>query len=161
MPDPNRHKKRSIERLVGGAVVVWDCKKVLTEIEKAISRVNKRAAFRVERLAKSIVMREAYDTGALHRSIQAKRSEYQESSERYNWLITAGGGEVDYAMHVETGRYFKSTNKRIEPVPFLRRATTEVKRDIYWLMRRELRRAIKKAGVQDDETDILRNIYTF
>ena len=57
------------------------------------------------------------------------------------WLIMAGNDQIDYAMHVETGRYFEETGKRVNAVPFMRQAASSTRK---WL-RPRMKEAIKRA----------------
>lgn len=140
--------RRKIDKLAGGAVVDWDSSIVLDKIEGAIARMNKRGALRVKRKARSIIRQRAYETGALYKSVNAYPSKYQYSGSAKlhgqvytEWVIMAGGEGADYAMHVETGRYFKDTNSRVAAVPYMRSAAANTRK---W-MRPRMKDAIRRA----------------
>ena len=142
--------KRTIDKLVGGGKIDWNSGPVLRKIENTIAKVNKRGALRIKRKARSIVRMRAYDTGALMKSINAYPSKFEFSgSVKYSrkiyteWVIGAGNEKVDYAGHVELGRYFKDTGKRIAAVPFMRQAAADTRRWMRPRMVAALRSAIK------------------
>ena len=141
--------RRKIEKLAGGAVIDWNSGPVIEKIEGAIARVNKRGALRVKRKARSIVMQRAYETGALMQSIKAMPSRYKYSGSvglkkqvYTEWIIMAGGDTADYAMHVETGRYFKDTGNRVGAVPFMRTAAANTRKWLRPRMKDAIRRAL-------------------
>jgi len=142
--------QRTIDKLVGGGKIDWNSGPVLRKIEDTIAKVNKRGALRIKRKARSIVRMRAYDTGALMNSINAWPSKFQYSgSVRYSkkvyteWVIGAGNNKVDYAGHVELGRYFQDTGRRIAAVPFMRQAAADTRRWMRPRMKSALRAAIK------------------
>ena len=107
-------------------------------------------ALRIKRKARSIVRMRAYDTGALMKSINVKPSKYQYSGSAglgrkiyTEWLIMAGGDSADYVGHVELGRYFKDTGRRVAAVPFMRQAAADTRRWLRPRMVAALRSAIK------------------
>ena len=127
--------RRTIDKLVGGGKIDWNSGPVLKKIEETIAKVNKRGALRIKRKARSIVRMRAYDTGALMKSINVKPSKYQYSGSvglgrkiYTEWIIGAGDNKVDYAGHVELGRYFQDTGRRIAAVPFMRQAAADTRR---------------------------------
>jgi hypothetical protein len=140
---------RKIYKLTGGAKVDWNDREVRVKIYKTISMMNRLAARKVERKAKRIVAKEAYDTGALYRSIKAVPLESQlarlfgrERRPVYAWNIVAGDNDkIDYAGHVELGRYYKETERRVAAVPFMRKATVYARK---WL-RPRMKVALKRA----------------
>lgn len=131
--------RRKIEKIVGGAVVDWNCGPVLKKMERAITKVNKRGALRVKRKARGMVKQRAYKSGALMSSINMMPSKYQDT----DWLVKAGGDTADYVMHVETGRYFKDTNTRVAAVPFMRTAAASTRKWLRPRMKAALQRAIR------------------
>ena len=140
--------RRSIEKLANGATIDWNSGPMLDRLETAIAKVNKRGALRVKRKARSIIRQRAYKTGDLYRSVKAFPSKYQYSGSvklhgrvYTEWLIMAGDEKTDYAMHVETGRYFKDTGKRVNAVPYMRQAASSTRK---WL-RPRMKEAIKRA----------------
>ena len=142
--------QRKIDKLTGGAVVDWDDRAFRRKLYDTISKVNNRGALRLKRKAKSIVRQHAYDTGALYRSIQVHRSKHQSMAAfgrdhkvATDWILYAGDDEVDYVGHVELGRYFKDTRKRIAAVPFMRQAAADTRRWMRPRMIAALRSAIK------------------
>ena len=54
----------------------------------------------------------------------------------------AGGDTADYAMHVETGRYFKDTGNRVGAVPFMRTAAANTRKWLRPRMKDAIRRAL-------------------
>ena len=142
--------KRKIDKLVGGAKIDWNSAPVLRKIEETMAAVNKRGALRLRRKARSIVRMRAYDTGALMKTIKAYESRwgykasvgYQKKA-HYDWVIYAGSDKVDYAGHVELGRYFEDTGKRVAAVPFMRQAAADTRRWMRPRMKAALRSAIK------------------
>jgi hypothetical protein len=142
--------RRKIEKLAGGAVIDWNSGPVLKRIETAIAKVNKRGALRVMRKARGMVRNRAYETGNLYQSIKAVPSKYQYSGSvklqgrvYTEWLIIAGGSTADYAMHVETGRYFKDSGTRIAAVPYMRSAASNTRKWLRPRMKDAIRRAIR------------------
>ena len=142
--------KRTIDKLVGGGKIDWNSGPVLRKIEDTIAKVNKRGALRIKRKARSIVKMRAYDTGALMNSIKVHVSKFGYSASvayqkkaRYDWVIYAGNEKVDYAGHVELGRYFKDTGRRVAAVPFMRQAAADTRRWMRPRMASALRSAIK------------------
>lgn len=142
--------KRRIDKLAGGVVIDWNSGPVLEKIETAISKVNKRGALRVKRKARSIVKMQAYKTGDLQGTINAKPSKFQYSGSvglqkkiYTEWLIMAGGDKAPYVGHVELGRYFKTTGTRVAPVPFMRQAAADTRKWLRPRMKEAIRRAIK------------------
>ena len=142
--------RRKIDKIVGGGKIDWNSGPVLRKIEETIAKVNKRGALRIKRKARSIVRMRAYDTGALMKSINAYPSKHQYSVSTglsrkiySEWVISAGGDNADYAMHVETGRYFENTNNRVAAVPFMRQAAADTRRWMRPRMVSALRSAIK------------------
>ena len=143
--------RRNITKLAGGAVVDWDSSKVVKGIEKAVLTVNKRAALRVKRLAMGIVRNKAYWSGDLMKSIKVSPSKYSYG----DWVVSAGNEKVDYAMHIETGWYFitsqtKKTRsgktgggKWIYAQPYMRPAAASTRKWIKRQMVNEIRRVIK------------------
>jgi hypothetical protein len=141
--------RRKIDKLAGGAVIDWNSGPVLIRIEKAIAKVNKRGALRVKRKARGMIRQRAYETGDLYKSIKAYPSKYQYSGSiklkrrvYTEWVIMAGGDSADYAMHVETGRYFKDTKTRVAAVPFMRSAAASTRKWLRPRMKDAIRRAI-------------------
>ena len=142
--------RRTIDKLVGGGEIDWNSGPVLRKIEDTIAKVNKRGALRIKRKARSIVRMRAYDTGALMNSINAWPSKYEYSgSIKYGrkiyteWVIGAGNNKVDYAGHVELGRYFQDTGRRVAAIPFLRQAAADTRKWMRPRMKAALRAAIK------------------
>ena len=142
--------QRRIEKLVGGAVIDWDDKAFRIKLYDAISKVNHRGALKLKRKARSIVRMRAYDTGALMRSIKVYQSKYQSMAAfgrghkvATDWIISAGGDDAPYVGHVELGRYFKDTGRRIAAVPFMRQASADTRRWMRPRMIAALRSAIK------------------
>ena len=142
--------QRKIDKLVGGGKIDWNSGPVLRKIEETISAVNKRGVLRLKRKEISIVRSRAYDTGALMKTIKVYESKFGYSASvsfqkkaRYSWVLYAGSDDVDYAGHVELGRYFKDTGKRVAAVPFMRQAAADTRRWLRPRMKAALRSAIK------------------
>jgi len=142
--------RRQIDKLVGGAVIDWNSGPVVKKIEDVMAKMNKRGALRIKRKARSIVKMRAYDTGALMKSIMAYESKFGYSASisyqkklRYDWIVYAGNENVDYAGHVELGRYFQDTGNRVAAVPFMRQAAADTRRWMRPRMKAALRAAIK------------------
>jgi len=141
--------RRKITKLAGGAVVDWNSGPVIEKIETAIAKVNKRGALRIKRKARGMIRQRAYETGDLYKSIDAYPSKYQYSMSvglgkrvYTEWVIMAGNSNVDYAMHVETGRYFKDTKRRVNAVPFMRSAAANTRKWLRPRMKDAIRRAL-------------------
>lgn len=148
--DPGFLYKRKIDKIVGGARVDWNSGPVVRRIEDTIAKMNRKAAFRLKAVAKVIVRQRAYDTGDLHRSIGTAVSKYEYSGfARFykkvhsEWLVWAGNSEVDYAGHVELGRYFKNSGTRVAAVPYMRKAAANTRKWLRPKMKAALKRAIK------------------
>jgi len=142
--------RRKIDKLAGGAVVDWNSGPVIAKIEDAIAKVNKRGALRVKRKARSLIRQRAYETGDLYKSVKAFPSKYQFSGSiklkgrvYTEWLIMAGNDQVDYAGHVELGRYFKDTGTRVEKVPYMRSAAANTRKWLRPRMKDAIRRALR------------------
>jgi len=146
--------QRKIDKLVGGGKIDWDSGPVLRKIEETIAKMNKRGALKMKRKARSIVRQRAYYTGALMETINVYPSKYQYGGSiglgkkiYTEWTIWAGGHAkgkiVDYVGHVELGRYFKDTGKRVAAVPFMRQAAADTRRWLRPRMVSALRAAIK------------------
>ena len=142
--------RRRIDKLAGGAIIDWNSGPVIEKIETAIAKVNERGAKRVVRKARGLVRAQAYETGELYKSIKAYPSKYQYSGSiklhgrvYTEWVIFAGNETVDYAMHVETGRYFKDTGKRINAVPYMRTAASQTRKWLRPRMKDAIKRALK------------------
>ena len=143
--------RRNITKLAGGAVVDWNSGPIVKGIEKAVLTVNRRGAMRVKRLAMGIVRNKAYWSGDLMKSIKVSPSKYSYG----DWVVSAGNEKVDYAMHIETGWYFitsqtKKTRsgktgggKWIYAQPYMRPAAASTRKWIERQMVNEIRRVIK------------------
>ena len=143
--------RRHITELAGGAVVDWNSGPVVKGIEKAVLKVNRRAALRIKRLAMGIVRNKAYWSGDLMKSFKVSPSKYSYG----DWIVSAGNKKVDYAMHIETGWYFitsqtKKTRvgktgggKWIRAQPYMRPAAASTRKWMKRQMINEIRRVIK------------------
>jgi len=138
--------RRRVDK-IAGARVDWNAAPVVERIEGAIEGTNRRAAKRVKRLARATVLSEAFETGALYRSIEAYPSRYDRplvlKRANINWIVSAGNDQVDYPMHVETGRYFKESGNRVKAVPFMRRAAASTRRWVRKVMPLAIKNALK------------------
>jgi len=142
--------KRKIDKLAGGAVVDWNSGPVVEKIEKAIARENKRGAYKLMGNARMIVKQQAYDTGALMRSITAAPSKFGYSASvsyqkkvMIKWVVWAGNENIDYAGHVELGRYFKDAGTRVPAVPYMRSAAAKTRKWLRPRMKEAIRRALR------------------
>ena len=142
--------KRDLKRFVNeeiGARFEWNDKELVAKIDREINSIIKVGAKGVEALAKSMVP--VGETGNLKKSIRAFKSRYEKTGilDRWayvEWVIAAGDdtGGVDYAAHVELGRYFKKTNTRVPAIPFIRRPLSIMRKKMRRLMINRLRRIL-------------------
>jgi hypothetical protein len=119
-----------------GIRVDWD-RNAIKVIEKEIDKIERQGALLVKRKAQRMAPQK---TGALRDSIRTQKSKYEHGG----WLVFAGDDEkVNYAGHVELGRYYKKTGTRVEAVPFMRRSIRQARRALRGIFIRRLRRAFK------------------
>ena len=138
--------KSSLKKFVGkeGYQLDWNDKDIIRKLDNEINKIVKVGARGVGALAKSMV---PVDSGDLRSSIDVRKSQYQKSGvlnrrAYVEWLISAGDNQVDYASHVELGRYFKDSGKRIPAVPFIRRPLSIMRKKMRRLFINRLRRIL-------------------
>ena len=123
----------------------WNDKALVEKIDSEINEIVRIGAKAVEALARSMV---PVDTGALKSSIKAYPSKYEKvgilSRRAYaEWVISAGDdSNINYAAHVELGKYFKDTNTRVPAVPFIRRPLSIMRRKLRALFKNRLKRIL-------------------
>ena len=88
-----------------------------TELSKEMKEVTKAAAEKIVPYAKRRAP--VGPTGRLRASIKA------EGTRRYARIKAGTAARVPYARSVHTGRYFKSTGRRTEGTPYLKKAIPE------------------------------------
>jgi len=128
-----------------GLQIDWDDKDLVRKIDIEINKIVSIGAKSVEALSKSMV---PVESGNLRKTIKARKARYKDR-DKIGWTISAGEdkgfgnvGAVDYAAHVELGRYFKATGTRIAPVPFIRRPIEIMRKKIRRLFVNRLRRIL-------------------
>jgi hypothetical protein len=90
-------------------------------------------------------------TGKLKRSLEVKKlrpgllGRYLGGHAQASWIIKAGDdyGGVDYAAHVELGRYFKKAKTRVPAIPFIRRPVSIMRKKLRRLYIRRLKRILR------------------
>ena len=139
--------KRELKKFVGaqGYELDWNDKEAVEKLDREINKVIEIGAKAIEALAKRMV---PVDSGSLRDTIKAHPSKYEKTGilnrrAFVEWVVAAGNEtDVDYAGHVELGRYFKDSNARVPAVPFIRRPAAIMKKKLRRLLINRLRRVL-------------------
>jgi len=145
--------KRNLKDFVGseGYHLDWNDKNIIRKLDAEINKIVKIGAKSVEALSKSMV---PVKSGDLRKTIKAYPSKYEKvgilGGRAYaEWVISAGEdkgfgnvGAVDYAAHVELGRYFKDAGTRVPAIPFIRRPLSIMRKKMRRLFVNRLRRIL-------------------
>jgi len=143
--------RRNLATTLGkqGIQLDWHDKELMDKIDKEIGKISEVGAKALYALVKREVP--VGETGALRRSVKVHKEtgglldRWMGGHATVSWIVQAGDdyGGVDYAAHVELGRYFKDTNTRVPAIPFIRRPVSIMRKKMRRLFFRRLKRILK------------------
>lgn len=138
--------KSSLEKFVGkeGYELRWNDKELIRKLDNEVDKIVTIGAKAVGVLAKNMV---PIESGALRDSINVRKSQYEKSGilnrrAYVEWIVSAGDTKVDYAAHIELGRYFEEAGTRIPGIPFIRRPLATMRKKMRRLFINRLRRIL-------------------